>query len=264
MKIFITLLFLCSVVHAQKNSTRAPAQNPEGKSLIKSKKIKHPGAKDGLYLIDEDGVYHYKVPTQAKKDYTMYFRFVSQTAPEVTTNVAGQDLNYNDFYGSGNLMGLDFIYEWQPIKNWGKAGFQLGAGVSIANGRGYFASGDTREPLEGYTLFSVPLFGGVIYRFEYMNRQWFVPYVSGGLVYNGFIEYRDDGKSNMVGSPAGYGAGGLLVNLTSFNKRLAFVMDREYGYSSLWLTFEYRINQGFNDELDITSDQFSLGIGADY
>jgi hypothetical protein len=259
-KILIAVLLLFCSAQAEKT----PEANPDGKSLIKSKKIKHPGSKDGLYLIDEDGVYHYKVPTQSKKDYTMYFRFVSQSPPEISTNVGDQDLNYSDFYGSANLMGLDFIYEWQPIKNWGKAGFQLGAGFAIANGRGYFGSGDTREPLESYTLFSIPLMGGVIYRFEFVNRQWLVPYASAGLIYNGFVEYRDDGENTIVGSPAGYGAGGVLVNLTAFNKRLAFIMDREYGYSSLWLTFEYRLTQGFNEDIDISSDQFSLGIGVDY
>lgn len=260
MKVVFVLLFILNFAFAEKNTDA----NPDGKLLIKSKKIKHPGAKDGLYLIDEDGNYHYKVPTKSQKDYTTYFRFVSQSAPEVTTVVGGQELNYSDFYGSANLIGLDFIYEWQPLKKWGKAGFQLGGGLSLANGRGYFNSGDSREPLETYTLFSIPLFGGVIYRFEFVNRQWVVPYVSGGLVYNGFVEYRDDGENTIVGTPAGYGAGGLLVNLTAFNKRLAFIMDREYGYSSLWLTFEYRLNQGFNEELDISSDQFSLGIGLDY
>ncbi len=250
---------------ASQSQRQAPRMNQrDGKNILKTKKIEHPGSKDGLYLIDEDGVYHYKVETKSKKDYSLFFRFVSQSSPDISINIDGQDLNYNDFYGSGDLVGLDFIYEWQPLKKYGKAGFQVGAGLSISNGRGYFASGVDREPLEGFTLFSIPLFAGVIYRFEYFNKQWFVPYVTGGLIYNGFVEYRDDGDTKTVGSPAGYGGGGLLVNLTSFNKKLAFVMDREYGYSNLWLSMEYRLNQGFNEDLDITSSQISVGLGADY
>lgn len=273
--ILLGSLFFVSISYSQpeqqepsassQSSRQAPRLNQrDGKNILKTKKIEHPGSKDGLYLIDEEGVYHYKVETKSNKDYSLFFRFVSQSTPKISINIAGQDRNYNDFYGSGNLMGLDFIYEWQPLKKYGKAGFQLGAGLSISNGRGYFNSVDTREPFEAYTLFSIPIFAGVIYRFEYFNKQWFVPYVTGGLIYNGFVEYRDDGDNKIVGTPAGYGGGGLLVNLTSFNKKLAFIMDREYGYANLWLSMEYRLNQGFNEDLDITSSQISVGLGADY
>lgn len=260
MILFLGLLFSFSLSWSQGTTV----QTPDGKSVIKTKKIEHPASKDGLYLIDEEGVYHYKVPTKSGKDYSLFFRFVSQTPPDITTEVNGATKGFGDFYGSGNLTGLDFIYEWQPFKSFGKAGIQLGAGMSVTSGRGYFASGSTLEPLEGFTLFSIPLFAGIIYRFEYMNRQWFVPYVSGGVIYNGLFELRDDGATTLVGSPAGYAGGGLLINLTALNKRLAFIMDREYGFSSLWLTAEFRLNQGLNEDLDVTSDQISVGLGADY
>lgn len=260
----VVILQILSSAAQAVESTTPPTQTPDGKSVLRSKKIQHPGAKDGLYLIDEEGVYHYKVPTKSGRDYSLFFRFVSVSSPEIVTNVNGSDLDYSDFYGSSDMTGIDVIYEWQPFKGFGKAGIQLGGGISVSSGRGYFASGDTREPLEGFTLFSLPLFAGVIYRFEFVNRQWFVPYVTGGLIYNGLLEYRDDGQTNLVGAPAGYGGGGLLINLTALNKRLAFIMDREYGFSSLWLSAEFRRNQSFNEDLDISANQISIGIGADY
>ena len=134
----------------------------------------------------------------------------------------------------------------------------------MASGKGWFANGDTREPKEDYTFFSIPLSAGIIYRFEYTSRQWVVPYLVGGGVYYGLIEYREDGDYNIVGSPGAYGGGGLMINITAINRDLAFTMDREYGFSNLWLTAEFRVNQSFSEELDVSSDQISIGVGADY
>lgn len=249
----------------QVTDENAAVTDADGKSLMKSKRIQHPGMKDGLFLIDEDGVYHYKVHTVSKKDDSMFIRFVSQSPPDISAEIDGKTLVYEDFYGGAQLSGIDFIYEWQPWKNFGKAGLQFGAGLLIANGKGVFRRSTLTEvPRESFTLFSIPLSVGLIYRFEYMNRQWFVPFVSGGGIYNALIEYREDGDMTTVGTPAAYGAGGLMINLTALNRDLAFVMDREYGFSNLWLTAEYRINQSFSEDLDVSSDQISIGIGADY
>jgi hypothetical protein len=261
---FLAVFLLPYLLHAQVIKDSKTTLGPDKKPIVKSKRIEHPQSKEGLYLIDEESVYHYKVPTKSGRDYSLFFRFISTTAPEITTTINGSDLSYGDFYGSGNLTGLDFIYEWQPFKSFGKAGIQFGGGLAVASGRGYFASGDNREPLEGFTLFSIPVFAGIIYRFEFVKRQWFVPYATGGLIYNALIEYRDDGDNNIVGAPAGYGGGGLLINLTALNKRLAFIMDREYGFSNLWLSAEFRRNESFNEDLNISSDQISVGLGADY
>lgn len=247
-------------------ATYAADEAPDGKSLLRTKKISHPGAREGLYLIDEDGVYHYRAEVKSSSDNSMHIRFVSVTTPEITANVGGDELVFNDFYSDTQLTGLDFVYEWQPWKRFGKLGLQLGAGLTFTQGKGQFVDPPSSgvEPLESYTLFTIPVSAGVIYRFEYTDRQWFVPYISGGLTYYGLVEYREDGDVTAVGSPAGYGAGGLMINLTAFNRDLAFTMDREYGFSNLWFSAEYRYNQSFNEDLDVTSDQISVGIGVDY
>lgn len=236
----------------------------DGKNRFRTKKIKHPGAKEGLYLIDEEGVYHYRVQTVSKKDNSMFFRIISQTAPNIVGQTNSTEFTFEDMYNASSLSGVDFIYEWQPLKSFGKLGLQGGVGFATATGKGKFANDDPRPPRESYTFFSIPLSLGVVYRFEFAERQWAAPYVSGGGIYNGLIEYRNDSKLTTVATPAAYGAGGMLINLTALNKDLAFTMDREYGFSQLWLVAEYRRIQSFSKDLDITSNQISVGIGADY
>lgn len=263
--------FTATVAVAQDDSLMSPDTDSvstdakaQGKSRIRTKRIKHPGAKEGLYLIDEEGVYHYRVKTLSKKDNSMFFRIISQSSPDIVGQTDGGTFTFEDMYHQSDLTGVDFIYEWQPLKSFGKAGLQFGAGFATASGKGKFANDDARTPRESYSFFSIPLSLGVVYRFEYMEKQWAAPYVAGGGIYNGLVEYRNDSKLKAVGTPAAYGAGGFLVNLTALNKELAFTMDREYGFSQLWLSAEYRRIQSFNEDLDITSNQVSVGIGADY
>jgi hypothetical protein len=198
----------------------------------------------------------------------MFFRIISQDAPNIQGHTDAEDFTFQDMYNVSSLSGIDFIYEWQPLKSFGKLGVQAGVGFATATGKGYFKSSDAslagKIPRESYTFFSIPLSLGVVYRFEFMERQWAAPYVAGGGIYNGLVEYRNDSDLKALGSPAAYGAGGLLINLTALNKDLAFTMDREYGFSQLWLVAEYRRIQGFNKDLDVTTNQISVGIGAEY
>lgn len=235
-----------------------------GETRLKTKKIKHPGAKEGLYLIDEEGVYHYRVQTVSKKDQAFFFRFMSQSAPNIEGVTDTTTFSFKDMYGVDELTGVDFVYEWQPFKNFGKLGLQFGAGFATASGKGKFANDDAREPRENYTFYSIPVSLGGVYRFEYTERQWFAPYVVAGGIYNGLVEHRDDGKIKAVGTASVFGSGGMLLNLTAIDKELAFKMDREYGFSQLWITAEYRRIQSFDKDLDITSNQISVGLGADY
>ncbi len=268
MKMFLTLAALLStsvLVLAQETTFDVSKKNQaQGRTKLKTKKIQHPGAKEGLYLIDEEGVYHYRTENISSRDHSMFLRFMSLTTPEIQNSTNTGDFTYADVYGEQNLSGLDFVYEWQPFKSLGKAGVQFGAGFATATGNGFFANGDLREPRERYTFISVPLALGIVYRFEFLERQWFAPYVAGGGLYNVLIESRNDGKITTVGASGGYGSAGAMINLTALNKDLAFTMDRVYSFSQLWIIGEYRRIQSFNDDLDITANQISFGVGADY
>jgi len=224
------------------------------------KMIHHPDGKKGLMRIEQDGTYIYKVKT-APKDETGIVRFGMMDPPKITS--ADGYTDFKGMYGSNSIPTLLFDYEWQPFTGFGKLGLQGGFGVAIANGRGHFLK-DGGEAQEKYTFLILPLNLGVIYRLEYFKRQWVAPYVAAGGTYIGVAEMRDDGKNNFSGTPAGYGAGGLMFNITALDRSMAFNLDSEYGVGDLWLVAEYRFQKAFSEDLDFTGGLMSLGISADF
>lgn len=228
------------------------------------KLIKHPDAKKGLMRIEADGTYVYKVKT-TPKDKSGIVRFGFMNPPNIVS--ADGTTDFKGMYTSEDLFTLMIDYEWQPFSKYGKFGVQTGLGFATATGNGRFLVPDAAgsvEALETYNFFIVPLNLGLIYRLEFFKSQWLVPYLSGGGSYIGVVELRDDGKSNFTGTPAAYGAGGLMFNITAFDKEMAFNLDSEYGVGNLWLVAEYRFQKAFSEELDFTGGIMSLGISADF
>lgn len=233
----------------------AEATNEKGVKLIH-----HPDAKKGLIRIEADGTYIYKVKTTPKNQ-TGSVRFGMMDPP----NIKSAD-GYTDFkgmYGSGSVPTLMFDYEWQPFSSFGKLGVQGGFDLAISNGNGHFLK-DGGAAQEKYTFIAIPLNLGVIYRLEYFRRQWIVPYVAGGGSYIGVAEMRDDNKNNFSGTPAAYGAAGLMFSLTAIDKSMAFELDSEYGVGALWVVAEYRYQKAFSEDLDYTGGVMSVGISADF
>ncbi len=238
------------------------------------KQIQHPNASKGLYLIDRTtGNYYYKTKVESKKDTALSLRFGAYDTPDISSTVNGTKINFTDVYPSDLIMFMA-DYEWQPLKSFGKLGVQIGTGILIAQGNGFLTSpsslptGCTAAPCpakEEYTFLAIPLNLGVVYRFEYMDRQWFAPFVAGGGTYYGLAEIRDDGNDNkFIGSPAAYGAAGAMLNISAIDKETGFTFDREYGISNLWLTLEYRVVKSLNEDLDMSSNTFSAGVTLDY
>lgn len=223
------------------------------------KLIKHPDAKYGLVRIEQDGTYVYKVKTTVK-DESGTVRLGFMDPPKITS--ADGKTNFAGMYGSSAVPTLMFDYEWQPFSQYGKLGVQGGFGFAIANGNGHFLDGT--PALEKYTFVIVPVNLGVIYRLEYFKRQWIAPYISGGGTYIAVAEMRDDGKNKFTGTPAAYGAGGLMFNLTAIDKSMAYNLDSEYGVGNLWLVAEYRLQKAFSKDLGFDGGIMSLGISADF
>jgi hypothetical protein len=224
------------------------------------KLIHHPDGKKGLVRIEQDGTYVYQVKTTPKNQ-TGTVRFGLMDPPRITS--ADGAHTFADMYGSEPLPTILFEYEWQPFKKFGKLGVQGGASFSTAEGHGYFVS-DGGQAREKYNFYAIPVNLGLVYRFEYFKKQWLAPYVAGGASYIGVAELRDDNKNNFSGVPAGYGAAGIMFNVSSLDKTLAFTLDSEYGVGNLWLVAEYRYIQAFSDTLDFTGGIMSLGISADF
>ncbi len=250
--------------------TAAPSTPPAPQK--EPNKIPHPNAKKGLYLIDRTtGNYYYKTEAKTKKEKTMSIRIGSYEAPVITATTAVGDISFSDIYKESAPTFLLFDYEIIPFESFKQLGLQMGTGFFMTQGSGILQVAPTPpatglvEAKEQYTFIAIPLNLGLIYRFEYMPRQWFVPYISGGGTYFGLVETRDDGKeTKVIGSPAAYGAGGLLLNLTAFDKQTAFIFDREYGISNLWLAAEFRLYQSFSDDLDMSSNVINIGVTVDY
>lgn len=247
-----------------------PAQETAAKpSEPNKKKIAHPDAKKGLYLIDQNtGRYYYKTTKLSQKNQSTSIRFGSITAPNISMQTGGNTYLFEDIYGDSTLPYLLLDYEWQPLRAFGKLGVILGLGFFTASGNGRFVdpsiqSGESAK--EGFTFIGLPLSVGGIYRLEFSDTQWLAPFISAGLSYYVLGELRDDGKApKVLGTPAAYGGGGILFNITTWSKDIDFTLDREYGINNMWLAAEFRTIQSLNEELDISSDLVNFGIAVDY
>lgn len=261
-----------AVLPAEPAVKKAEVSRPPTHSVMqRSKKggteyIEHPQAAKGLIAITKDGSYIYKTTEKSKFDNTGSFRFGMMDPPKI---VSANNTSFESMYAEGQQPILMFDYEWQPFTKYGKLGVQLGLGVMVANGTGRFltppADPDQQTPKEKYTFVALPINAGVVYRLEWMSRQWVAPYIAGGGTYVAVAEFRDDGKSpSGVGTPGAYGAGGLLFNITAMNREAAFTIRSEYGISNLWVSLDYRYLKTFNEDLDFSSSIIGAGITADY
>lgn len=233
------------------------------------KKIAHPDAKKGLYLIDQNtGRYYYKTQKLSSKNQSTSIRIGSITRPNISMETGGNTYTFGDIYSEDDLPYLMLDYEWQPFRSFGKLGVVMGVGFFTASGNGRFANpaiqnGEAAK--EDFTFIGLPISAGGIYRLEFSDRQWLAPFVVGGLSYYVLGEIRDDGKApKIVGTPAGYAGGGVLVNITRWSREIDFIMDREYGINNMWLAAEFRTVQSLNEDLDVSADVFNIGISVDY
>lgn len=248
---------------AEKETEELPTTSIHG-----NKKIAHPNAAKGLYLIDQTtGKYYYRTEKMSRKNQTTSVRIGMIDPPgiEATPDV-GNKFTFADMYGDSQLPFLMLDYEWQPFTKFGKLGFILGMGFFTATGNGRFkVDNGIAEAKESYTFIGMPISGGILYRFEFSHRQWVVPFINGGASYYLLGEIRDDGKRPaFLGTPAAYGSGGLMFNITAWDKDIAFTMDREYSISNMWLTAEVKVIKSLNEDIDLSTNFFNLGISVDY
>lgn len=220
----------------------------------------HPDAGKGLLRINKDGSYQYKTPLRPKSQ-AMSMRVMSMSPPTIS---GPNGATFKSIYGNGTLYSLAVDYEWDPFKSFGALGVQLGTGLATAHGNGVLA--EYQQPSqETYNLFIVPLSAYAIYRFEYVRRQWVVPFVNGGITYYGMAEKRDDNKPvKFAGAPALGGGGGVHLSISRLDAARAFTLDREYGVADMWFTIEGRVVKGLYASTDFSSEMVSLGITVDF
>lgn len=251
----------------------APYQAPKADEVVRQSPkggveyIHHPQAAKGLLRIEQDGTYVYKTSEKTGYSTTGTFRVGSMTdAPKIT---GPNGVTFTMMYQGAPVPIFLFDYEMRPFKSVPQIIGQFGLGLLYAQGNGRFSCNgcaiDGQEAKEKYTFLAIPLDAGLTYRFQYADRQWFVPYVSGGGMYIPVAELRDDDASpHGTGTPGVYGAAGAMFSISSISKETAFTLRNEYDIANLWLTAEFRYMKTFNDELDFTTGIISVGIGVDY
>ncbi len=239
-------------------------QKPEGPKEGGTRRVEHPRAAEGLIRINKDGSYQYKTPLKEKSQ-SGTFRLGSMTPPTISTS---SGITFQSMYGNSNLLVTNFDYEWQPFHQSGTLGLDVGSGFATMTAKGTFKNkiaGRAARAEESYNIFIIPASAFLTYRFEYVRRQWIVPYITGGATYYGLAEIRDDGRSpNFAGAPATGGGGGILISISRMDAANAFTLSREYGIADMWLVLEARAMQGLSSDIDFTSQTISAGISVDF
>lgn len=236
--------------------------------------IRHQGSKDGLTRIDENGVYYYDTPNPLKNQ-SFHVKAGMATNPELgvlvcqktpTDDCASQtEVTFDDLYKDASSMTIGFDYDYFLSVDYGKIGLQGGLFFQYASGRGRVASDPTQESQEKFSFLTVPAYVGLTYRFEYKDKQIFAPYVSGGGVYIGLIEKREDKSDfNSAGGLGFYGAGGILVNVTAFDRDLANDFYSEYEIGNMWINLEFRVTEVSAEIFNYSAQYVQGGISFDY
>jgi hypothetical protein len=241
---------------------------PPGPKQGGTVRIEHPRSAEGLIRINKDGSYQYKTALKEKSK-SSSLRLGMMSPPQINGGYDNATITWESMYGSGSIFALNFDYEWQPFRSFGTLGIRVGTGFATATADGYFknqsrADGRTRSQ-EKYNIFIVPASAFLTYRFEFVRRQWVVPYVLGGATYYGMAELRNDNKTpSFAGAPAAGGGGGLLLNVSRLDSHNAFTLSEEYGIADMWLTIEAVAMQGLDEEIDFTNQEVRAGIQVDF
>lgn len=235
------------------------------------KKVNHPGAgQDGLTRIDSEGNYIYEVEQELRNQSTsLRVGYVSNPQMSVAITQHGTSnvtvVNFDEMYDGAEKLSLGFDYEYFFTSSVGRIGLQGGLAFQYAEGSGRLASNPSQLSIEKYTFVTMPIFLGLTYRFEYRDRQFFVPYVSGGGVYTLLAEKRDDNSEvKAIGSFGFYAAGGALLNMSVFSRDMAAEFRTEYDISNIWINLEFRTVQVQADSFTYDNSFIQGGVTFDF
>lgn len=259
-------------VSAPVNQRLSNSQNQETE-VKRRELIKHPDTAKGLVRIEKDGTYIYRPNRYSSRSQSSSFKIgMIDPVPNISGSSGTQGSqeytsNYVDVYSNSKPTLLSFEYEWMPFTSMGKFGIVGSLGVFSSHGHGRFLEGDYigQEAREKFTFYGVPAGIGGVYRLELKDRQWLVPAISGGASIYMLLEQRDDKPSSRyVGVPAFWGAGALLFNVAAMDQSTGFILDSEYGIANLWLVLEYKYVKATRQDIDISSNIYTLGFTTDF
>jgi len=234
--------------------------------------IEHPMAAKGLYLIDKNKVYYYRVkPTEATQEGSVRVGYYN---PSQLSNPSYPNLTFGDLY-SNTIPIILYDNEIDIFKKFGRFGWKYGAGVFFEQGHGSFVeqpeiqavAAGRQGPPEQFTFFMFPLNIGVIYHLEYFKNQWIIPYGEGGVDAFCFGEARDD-SVNTFGAAFGLAggvhfSGGVAIPL-GHDYRSFLDMDREYGITKVSFVAEFREYVSLEPKWNFTAPAMSAGFSVNY
>jgi hypothetical protein len=249
-------------VITQKYNVPKKPTTEQGK-LTGKERIAHPQSKMGLKEIEEDGSYiyePYKFPTE-NISASLHLGQINP-APQIEGSTEG--ITYESIYGNAYPTQVQFDFEWHPLTGFGKLGLVGGVGLFRSTGKGRFENTGA-QAREEYTFYGVPVSLGAVYRLQLTDKPWMAPYITGGGSYYLLGEKRDDDKPwKFVATPALFGGGGMLFNISAFDRETSFTLASEYGVQNIWLSIEARYIQALNVNLDVSGTLISAGLVLDY
>jgi hypothetical protein len=235
-----------------------------------SRYIEHPNTNRGLYLIDKNKVYYYRVKTgTATREASVR---LGPYQPVNLVNPSNTAISFGSVYTVSNIPMILYDFEKDISKKLGRLGYKFGTGLYVAQGHGQFTSGNAqvaepRGPPEQFTFFLFPFNAGAIYHFDYLEHQWVIPYGEGGVDLFCFGEARSD-SANKFGAafgaaPATHFSLGATIPL-GHDSRSFLDLDREYGVKSIGISIEFRDYLSLSSKWNFSGQVYSAGFSATY
>lgn len=243
----------------------ANAPEPTSEELKKLKEpqfIQHPDAAKGLIKIEKDNTYVYDLPpSPSTRAASVQFGYY---APKLLQNPT-TGVYFKDLYDGGGAPVIFIDYNWRLFSSAGTLLLSVGSGIFAANGHGQFENQVGLKPREVFSFFIFPNNAALTWRAQFWDKQWIVPYGTGGVDPMTFAELRDDGKSPKLGAAlAAHFAGGASFNISALDRRSLLDLDREYGINGLWLNVEFRQVVSLSSKYDLSAQVVSGGFLMEY
>jgi len=237
--------------------------NPDKRFSRKTRKIKHPLSKKGLYRITKDLDYLYKTntPKTSKAASVRFGNFEPTKLRNINSN-----RSFAELYEDASGLIILFDYEWKKFL-FSTFDLKLGTGLFFASGNGQFASQTNQAagliPQEKFTFIMAPNNISLGYKFKVFDKQWLIPFVDSGVDIFSIIETSEVG-TKIGGSYGGHFAAGAALSLKSFDRVASSIMSDEYGISDMWLKVEYRQYLMFAGDFDFSGNTINAGLEFDF
>ena len=212
------------------------------------------------------GEYRYKTETHlSTKSASFHVGFI--TPPSITNSQNG--ITFAQIYG-GNptpMLWADYEFYHRNLEL-GRFGLKFGSGIYLASGQGQWATSrgpGAQLPYETFNFAMLPNTLTGLFKFQWADQQWVVPYVEGGPGYFTFAEVRSDAKLiRGGGSPTVVGAGGLNFLIDKLEPQAIRELDLEYGINHLWFSLELRGILGLETNTNFTSMSYNAGFMMEF